>query len=109
TADAGWSAGCPSLPEEGHSLPTPSPIPTPVPSPDREPPASTPATARMAAAGFSPRAAALLVLLAILCAFWVVGSEVVTSTCLVGESVPAIPALGCLLFLAASSRLLRRR
>jgi hypothetical protein len=51
----------------------------------------------------------LLVLLTILCAFWVVGSEVVTSTCLVGESVPAIPALGCLLFLAAVSQLLRRR
>lgn len=75
-------------------------------SADSDPPLSSD---RRPATGLTPRAIILLILLTILCAFWVVGSEVVTATCLVGESVPAIPALGCLLFLAGVSQFLRRR
>ena len=49
--------------------------------------------------GFTPKAVLLAILLASVCAIWVVASEIVTATCLVGEAVPSIPAIGVLLAL----------
>jgi len=56
--------------------------------------------ARQRPRGLTLRALVIAVLLTFLCAKWVQVSEVMVAGCLVSESVPPIPAVVCLMFLA---------